>query len=412
MKRCVFLVFGLACGLSAQRYFSPGPAATDVQIAAIESRLKSSPGDAALRDQLAGAYLQKMRETADGSYLQRAEFLIKEVLKSDPSSLPARKRQIEFEMQRHHFRRVVELVRSLLRDSPDQPALLALYGDALMEMGEYDKASDVYQDLVDRKPGLPAYNRVAWFRFVTGDADGALQIARQALRLEAATSENKAWCLADLGIMLLKTGAVDSATESFLSALQAFPKYHHALAGLARVRAAQGREEEAITLLLQAQARVPYPEYSGMLALLYRKTGQRALAEKQIAMLDASDQLERAAGELANRNLALAFADLGYRTSRAVELARAELDIRQDVYTWDTLAWALFRDGKLQEAADLAPKAVSLNTAEPAFYIHAAQIMDGSGRTELARQYRERAFALNPKYDIASLARHSRSNKF
>jgi tetratricopeptide (TPR) repeat protein len=375
------------------------PAPVDWQIVALERRLKQTPSDNALRGELAGAFLQKMRESADGSYLERASELVAAILKGDPADYAARRRKIEIEMHRHRFKQVVGLAEALARERSGDSTVWALMGDALMELGEYERAADAYQRTVDLKPGLAGYNRVAFYRFVTGDAEGAIQAMRQAIRVGAPAPENIAWCLADLGNILLKTGEIEAAEQEFRRALARFPGYHPALAGLARVFDAQGRTSEAIESLLQAQARAPFPEYTGMLARLYRKAGKADLANQQIALLDVADRLGQAAGERANRNLALAFADLRHRTERALELARAELEVRCDVYTYDALAWALFRAGKTAEAADAMRKALSHGTPEPSFHQHAAQIFEALGDEGEARKHRQRAAALNPRLE-------------
>jgi Flp pilus assembly protein TadD len=367
-----------------------GPAlSTDARIASIERRLKETTPNAGLRNELAGAYLQKMRETADGSYLERASLIVGAILKADPSNYDARRRQIEIGLQRHHFREVVALAGRLTEERPKDPAVWGMLGDAAMEMGDYDRAADAYQTMVDLLPNLASYNRVAFYRFVTGDAEGAIDIMRRAIQSGSNEPENVAWCLADMGRMMLKTGRIEEAGQAFRQAISLFPAYHPALAGLGRVHAARGQYTDAIRLLLEAQAKVPFPEYTGLLARLYRKTGKPELAKRQIALLDVSDRLDRAAGENANRNLSLAFADLGHRTDRALELAEAELKVRQDVYTYDALAWALFRNGKVAEAGTAIENALRQNSPEPAFHDHAARIFEALGRTEQAAQQRK-----------------------
>jgi Flp pilus assembly protein TadD len=169
---------------------------------------------------------------------------------------------------------------------------------------------------------------------------------------------------------------------------------------MGRIHAARGSLQEAIRLLLHAQAKAPFPEYAGLLAKLYRKAGNQELANRQIALLDVADRLDKAAGETANRNLALAFADLDHRNERALELARAEIEVRRDVYTYDLLAWALFRNGRVAEADAAIRKALSQGTPEPGFHEHAARISEALGRGEEARKHRERVNALNAAYDI------------
>jgi Flp pilus assembly protein TadD len=322
------------------------------------------------------------------------------LLKVDPSNYAARRRRIEIEMQRHHFRQAVWLSEALAKEQPKDTAVWGLLGDARMELGEYDQAPDAYQTMADLRPGLASYNRVAFFRFVTGDAAGAIEVMRQAIRTGSGEPENLAWCLADLGRMLLKTGSTGEAEQAFRQAMDDFPEYHPALAGLGRVQAARGRFDEAIALLLKAQARVPLPEYTAELAKLYRQTGKTELANRQIALLDLADRLDQAAGETANRNLSLAFADLGHRTARALELAEAELKVRQDVYTYDALGWALFRNGRVADAMKAMERALAQNSPEPSFHDHAAQILEAAGRVEEARSHRLRALVLNGAREI------------
>ncbi len=50
------------------------------------------------------------------------------------------------------------------------------------------------------------------------------------------------------------------------------------------------------------------------------------------------------------RTFLLFLATRGKDTARAVDLAEAELEQRQDVFTQDALAWALTADGRVAEA--------------------------------------------------------------
>jgi tetratricopeptide (TPR) repeat protein len=364
---------------------------TDQRITTTQARLKETPAEVGLLNDLAGAYLQKMRETADGGYLERADQIVARILAADPTNFEARRRQTEIQMQRHNFRKVVALATDLTRDRANNAAVWGMLGDACMEMGDYDRAADAYQTIVDLRPDLASYNRVAFYWFVTGDAEGAIDIMRRAIRSGSAEPENLAWCLADLGRMLLKTGVQDEAEQAFRQALATFPRYYPAMAGLGRVHAARGEFADAIRLLLAAQAKAPFPEYAGLLAKLYRKTGKADLERRQIALLDVADKLNRAAGETANRNLSLAMSDLGHHPDRALELAQAELKVRQDVYTYDALAWALFQNGKLEEAGAGIERALQQNSPEPSFHDHAARIFEAKGQTEKAKLHREKA---------------------
>ena len=45
-----------------------------------------------------------------------------------------------------------------------------LLGDALLEQGRLDEAINFYQKMVDMRPGLQAYSRIAYVRWLTGES--------------------------------------------------------------------------------------------------------------------------------------------------------------------------------------------------------------------------------------------------
>jgi tetratricopeptide (TPR) repeat protein len=226
----------------------------------------------------------------------------------------------------------------------------------------------------------------------------------EAIAAGSAVPENLAWCLVDLGWMYFKTGKVDDASAAFHRALSVFPGYHRAHAGMGQTLAAQGKIPDAIESYKRAQAVVPMPDYAASLAALYEIAGKSGEGKKQQALLDMLDQIGVARGETTNRNMAVAYADQGRRLARALQLAQAELNSRKDVYTYDALAWVLFKNGRNEEAQEASAKALAMKTAEPAFYYHAGMIAAALGNTAAAREYLERALALNPKFDLRQAA--------
>jgi tetratricopeptide (TPR) repeat protein len=112
------------------------------------------------------------------------------------------------------------------------------------------------------------------------------------------------------------------------------------------------------------------------------------------------DQIGMAKGETTNRNLAVVYADQDRKLDRALQLAQAELKSRKDVYTYDALSWALYKNKKYAEAAEASAKALCMKTAEPAFYYHAGMIASALRKTAQAKEYLEQALALNARFDV------------
>ena len=233
-----------------------------------------------------------------------------------------------------------------------------------------------------------------------GDAKGAIAIMQQAIASGSPAAENTAWCLVDLGNLYFKTGRLGEAEQAYRSALKAFDGYYPAFAGLGRVQSAQGKLDEAIEKYQRAQSAVPMPEYAEALSDLYERTGWKAEARRQLDLIDVVDKMARANNEKTNRNLALVFADQDRNLARALELAQAETGVRGDVYTYDALAWALYKNGRPEEAEPAARNALQFGTQEPVFYYHAGLIAAALHKNAEAEKYLQRALALNPHFEV------------
>lgn len=373
---------------------------TDERIAAYSKAVASQPASAHLANLLALSYIQKMRETVDFSYLDRASALVESVLARDPGNYESLRLRSEIDMERHEFGRVAEYSEEMTRFAPDDPANWGTLGDALMELGRYKDAGDAYAKMLSFRPDLASYNRVAWFQFVNGHVNEAIAMMKSAIAADSPAAENVAWCWNDLGNIYFKTGHVDEAEAAYSKALEAFPGYYPAYAGMGRVRGAQKRWKEAIEDYRHAQATVPMPEFAAALEDLYRLAGNPVESRKQRDLLEAIDKINRASGERTNRNLALIFADHDRNLDRAAELVENEIQVRPDVYTQDALAWVRFKQKRYQEAEVAAEKALALGTPEPAFYYHAAMIAGALENSADADARLQRVRELNARFDL------------
>jgi len=379
---------------------------TDEHISMYETLVKAQPEVLHYQNLLAGAYIQKVRESMDYSYLDRASQILNNVLAADSKNYEAARLRTEIALERHDFKSAAEYSLALTEWAPNDSWNWGTLGDAYIETGNYDKAAEAYQRMVSLRPDLSSYNRAAWFRFIYNDPDNAVKIMQLAINSGSAMAENTAWCEVELGKILLKTGKVKEAAQAYQAALRYFPNYHSALAGLAQTAAAQGDWKSAILNMKAAQAATPLPDYSAALYDYYAADGETKEAEKQKEMIFVIDQVGQAAKEKANRNMSIIYSDHDWNVSRALELAKNELEVRGDIYTYDALAWALYKNKEFGEADAAMKKAMQFKTPEPAFYYHAGLIAAALGRKEEARDLLKKALELNPRFDArqASLA--------
>jgi tetratricopeptide (TPR) repeat protein len=351
---------------------------TDDRIGMYSLMVKAKPDDLHYQVLLAGAYIQKTRETTEYSYMDRAASILDGVISADNTRYEARRLLIETQLERHMFAKAAESSRRLIQMDGADSWNWGTLGDALTEIGEYNEAAEAYQKMVTLRPDLASYNRAAHFHFLFNDVPGAIEIMKKAIESGSSSPENVAWCMVDLGNIYFKTGQTKEAAEWFTTAQRTFRGYHPAYAGLARTQSEAGDLKAAIENYKRAQEITPLPDYAAALFDLYKKTGQDSLAKKQMDLLDAIDSVSRATGETANRNLVFAFADHDMKLDRALQLARGELEFRRDIYTYDALAWALYKNRQYAEAQQYMEKALALKTPEPLFQRHAAAIAQSS----------------------------------
>jgi tetratricopeptide (TPR) repeat protein len=363
---------------------APAPgASTDQRIDALQATVRAAPKRADGWTLLAGAYLQKVRETGDAGFYARAEGAVDRALTLRPDDAGALTQRSALELSRHDFKAGL---RDGLRARALAPGVVAPFGtvvDALVELGRYPQAERALQEMVDRKPNLASYARVSYFRELHGDLDGALDAMRAAVSAGGAVPEQDAYVRALLGGLELQQGRIAAAVREYRQALAAVPGYAPAEAGLAQADVARGRLAPAIARLQRVVDRLPLPGYVIALGEAQAAAGRPAAAAQTFALVRAETMLQQRAGVNADVELALFEADHG-SAKRAVALGRRAWAAAPSVRSADALGWALHRAGHSRAALGWARRALALGSRDPAFLTHAGLIARGAGEPALA----------------------------
>ena len=387
---------------------------TDTQIQTLQNRVKQAPGDYAGYDGLGSAYFQKARETGDIAYYDLAEQTLKQGLALAPQDFRAADPLVHMAavcMGEHRFSDALAYAQKAVGTGSGNLAAFAIEGDAYTDMGDYEEAATAYNIVQSLgravlSPLALAYmsdSRMAYLRYLHGDSAGAIQLMKSAIGAALQTNvprENLAWLYFELGERYFQAGDLRNADLSYQSGITADPNHYRSLAGLAKVRAAQGKLEESIELYRRSIAIIPFPVYIAELGDVYKKVGRMNLAKQQYDLVDYIGHLSKLNQVLANRELALFYADQGIKLPLALELGRKELEVRHDIYTWDTLAWVLYRNGRFQEAAEAINKALGLHTNDPLLLFHAGMICHTLGKDSDAEEFLNRALKANPQFHI------------
>jgi len=246
-------------------------------------------------------------------------------------------------------------------------------------------------------------SRIAYLRFLHGDSAAAVQLMNSAIEAALQTQqpkENLAWLYFELGERYFQSGDLENASLAFSSGIATDPNHYRSLAGLAKVRAAQGQLDEAVRLYSRSLEIIPFPVYLAELGDVYRKLGRTREAEEQYDLVEYIGHLGELNQVPASRELALFYADHDIKLPQSLALAQNELKVRQDIYTWDTLAWVLYKNGRYQEASDAMRKALSLNTNDSLLLFHAGMIHRSLAQSSRAEEFLSRSLSLNPHFHI------------
>ncbi len=379
-------------------------------------RVKRDPDDFLVQNMLASAMLQKVRETGNADYLERAKRAADLSLAAVPperngGGLSTRAR---VEMAEHDF---VSAGADGLRLTQLDPGTLNAWGvwtDALLELGEYAKADAAIQQM--RKLGSDTAEteiRIGRLLFLQGDTPGAQNHLFRALaftqNVPVPPRETVAWCRWQLGEMAFSIGDYGPAERYYREALSGYPGYVQALASLGRVRAARGDLAGAIPPYEEAVRRFPDPTFVAALGDLYHLVGRERDAQTQYALVEQIGHLSALNGTRYNRQIAIFYADHDRNAAEAYADAAREYQDRRDIYGADTLAWTALKAGKLAEAQKAVSATLRLATGDAKLYYHAGMVAAASGSRKLSRDYLRRALALNPAFDPlqAQLARNA-----
>ena len=353
---------------------------------------------------LGDAFMQKARETADPAYYRRAEAAYQKALEVGPRHVDALAGMAWVQGALHEFEQSVEWARKALAVDPASPPAHGLLGDAALEMGDYDLAFAHYQKMLDLRPDLASYSRGAQILWVTGDQRKAIWMMGKAVNAGAAYAEHTAWARVQLALMLWSQGALLPAEQVLEMALTTTPGNHHVLAAMAKVKTARRDYAAAIDCYKRAIAVVPQFETVVALGDLYAVTGQKDEAEKQYALVEAINRLNRASGVRTDLQMAKFYADHDRNVAQAAQEAEAASHTRKTVYAFDTLAWSYYKAGRYEEARQAIRKALARRTPDAEILFHAGMISARLDDRGTAQKLLYEALSLNPHFHPAHAA--------
>jgi tetratricopeptide (TPR) repeat protein len=200
-------------------------------------------------------------------------------------------------------------------------------------------------------------------------------------------TEDRAWILTQTSHEEFVMGDLAKAERYANDALHTFPDYHYALATMAQVLQAQGRFDEAVTLLRQRYDAAPRTENLYALAEAQKLAGQHDEAQASFQKFEALARGESGQANNCNRELIAYYVDHASQPAKALEVARREIAGRHDIYTLDSYAWALAASGDYEEAERQMQTALHTGVKDQMVLYHAGSIALRMHKLDQAQTY-------------------------
>ena len=348
--------------------------ALDATISRMRRRAADDPGDGEAAVLLADALMRAARVHSDAALPLEAERVLTATLRHG-RDYSARRMLAAVLLSQHRFSEALESAKQASAANPQDAWNYATAGDALLELGRYDEAFEMFEQAATRRPDAGVYARVAYARELQGDLEGALQIMKMAAEATAPQDvEARAWVHTQLGLLHLQHGQLSDARREMERAHALFPGHPYALTGKVRLAMHRGDYGAALHLLEGSAAT---PETLAMRGDVLDVLGRDDDAEE---MYLESERLEREGWKSEQPQpgaLARFLAERDRNIPEAVRLAERAAAEREDIHTMDALAWSYFKAGRMADAQQAIRRALRTGTLDARIRCHAAAIAEG-----------------------------------
>lgn len=416
-RTVLFVVFALvtvaAIGWGATRQVGsdaePSPAfvaaGSDVEptsraIAFYEARIVDDPRAAADRANLAGLYLQRSRSTGDFGDVLRAEELARQSLAVRTKLNGKAFRMLAASLlSQHRFAEAREVARELVRIWPEDTPNRAMLAEIQMELGDYDAAKITFASLQSVQNQLTVAPRLSRWALVRGQTTEALRLMRaardQAVARGEFSREELSWYYLRVGDVEMQRGDLRQAAKEYRAGLAVAPEDYRLLAAMARLEANRNQWKQAIEYGERAIAAVLDPGTLGVLSDAYAAVGDSAQADEYARVMQVA--IRNQAGSF-HRDWSLFLLDHGRSVDQVSTAAARDVLTRRDVYGYDLLAWALYKQGRNAEAREAAVMALRMGTRDALLLYHAGMIERAAGDDRAAKAYLREALEINPQF--------------
>ena len=370
-----------------------------------QKKYNAAPNQISYLSLLASNYSNLFENTGNVKYLYKAEELL---LKSNKAynytSVGTIRSLARNYISQHRFREALALANKALKIGEGMKETQKLLFDVNMELGNYTQAEKNLSSLND-STDFDYLIRISKWNDHLGDLKTAISFMEKA-KAKAIVNENKSlktWTFSNLGDLYGHDGNIQTSYEYYLKTLALEPNNSYALKGIAWIAFSYEKNtKEATRIIDSISKRHHTPDFYLLRAQIAEFEGNGTLKDNNLtayfAMLKAINY-----GAMYNKYTTLIYADDKKSASKALEIAKIEIDHRPTPDSYDLLAWSYYNLGDIKKALEIAQKFVVGKSFEPKLNYHLATIYKANNmENEIApikQELLKSTFELGPNFE-------------
>jgi tetratricopeptide (TPR) repeat protein len=279
-----------------------------------------------------------------------------------------------------------------------RPAGRVVLADLDFQEGRYDQAYASLEALIEHDRTWDVLARLAHWEGKIGHFEEAECLYDEAKdELTAKELLSFAWLELQQGSLALSRGRHREARAHYRRASASFPGHWHTDEHIARLLAAEGELEEAVTLLRSVIARAPKPELKQLLGELLTILGKTGEAWSWLEAAVAAFLTSAGEGEVHYyHHLVHWYGDLGGRPAEAVQWARKDVALRSNYSTQSALAWALLLNSEIAEGLVWIRQALCSGVQDTGIFAIASSLSRAAGDNVQGDHYAREALKISP----------------
>ena len=278
-------------------------------------------------------------------------------------------------ISQHRFKEALVLANKALAIGEGMKETQKLLFDVNMELGNYTEAQKNLNSLTDTKD-FDYLIRISKWNDHLGDLKTAISFMEKAKDV-AIKNDNKAlkiWTFSNLGDLNGHAGNIKTSYDYYLKTLAVEPNNSYALKGIAWIAFSHEKNTtEAKRIIDVVSKKHNSPDFyllKSQIAEYEKNTdGEKQNLSSYFKMLTDNNY-----GAMYNKYNTLIYADNKSTASKALEIAKIEIDHRPTPDSYDLLAWSYYNLGDSKKALEIEEKYVVGKSFEPKLNYHLATI--------------------------------------